>query len=98
MLLISFRNCYYYYHYNYYYFVQCFCFRQKEQLTYVRKKHLAAKEKRVATQHVKWKFYKSWGADKELYGLPDYNVSLYGMISKNCFEKHESFNHYRVSV
>ncbi|XP_078488422.1 uncharacterized protein LOC104265969 [Ciona intestinalis] len=43
--------------------------RQQEQLNYVRGKHSAAKERRLNTQHVKWKFVKEVN-QSDKYGLP----------------------------
>ncbi|CAK8689663.1 unnamed protein product [Clavelina lepadiformis] len=45
--------------------------RQKQQLRYVRNKHTVAKEKRFATQHVKWKFVKKDSVNRSMYGLPN---------------------------
>ena len=47
-----------------------FSSRQREQLMYVRRKHIVAKDKRVATQHVKWRFVQSLDENREQYGLP----------------------------
>ena len=49
----------------------CLLCRQQEQLSSLRQKHAAEKEKRVATQHVKWKFVKSDDENRSKFGLPN---------------------------
>ena len=45
--------------------------RQHGQLRHLRQKYDEEKKKRVATQHVKWKFVKEKSNDRLQYGLPN---------------------------